>query len=124
MSRFTEVIEAHVPDVAWLIALWLAIHGGDPAPEGGVEVAVSEELVAQGALFLASLSEATKTTRLEGGALRDGLRRLGLTPHDGREVCRGNVICIVGGGFAPGDPVIGGSGDKVCFCSQRFPPSD
>jgi photosystem II stability/assembly factor-like uncharacterized protein len=24
---------AHVPDVRWLIELWLAIHGGDPAPD-------------------------------------------------------------------------------------------
>lgn len=24
---------AHVRDAAWLIELWLAIHGGDPAPE-------------------------------------------------------------------------------------------
>jgi hypothetical protein len=23
----------HVPDSAWLIELWLAIHGGDPAPD-------------------------------------------------------------------------------------------
>lgn len=24
---------AHIPDIRWLIELWLAIHGGDPAPE-------------------------------------------------------------------------------------------
>lgn len=24
---------AHEPDAAWIIALWLAIHGGDPAPD-------------------------------------------------------------------------------------------
>jgi hypothetical protein len=28
-----EIILEHEPDVAWLIALWLAIHGGDPASE-------------------------------------------------------------------------------------------
>ena len=24
---------AHIPDIRWLIELWLAIHGGDPVPE-------------------------------------------------------------------------------------------
>ena len=24
---------AHVPDIAWIIALWKAIHGGDPGPQ-------------------------------------------------------------------------------------------
>ena len=32
----------HELDISWLIALWFAIHGGDPSPEGGV-LEVSEE---------------------------------------------------------------------------------
>src|ERR1039457_206028 len=28
-----EIVLAHEPDAAWIIALWKAIHGGDPAPE-------------------------------------------------------------------------------------------
>ena len=28
-----KLILAHEVDVAWLITLWLAIHGGDPAPD-------------------------------------------------------------------------------------------
>ncbi len=29
---------SHVYDAAWMIELWLAIHGGDPAPEGNAEI--------------------------------------------------------------------------------------
>jgi hypothetical protein len=35
----------HELDISWLIALWFAIHGGDPSPEGGV-FEVSEETYA------------------------------------------------------------------------------
>jgi hypothetical protein len=28
-----DVVLAHELDAAWIIALWLAIHGGDPGPE-------------------------------------------------------------------------------------------
>ena len=28
-----ELVLAHEPDIAWLIAPWIAIHGWDPAPE-------------------------------------------------------------------------------------------
>src|SRR2546423_13592409 len=34
-NRFTTR-SAHQLDAAWIIALWKAIHGGDPAPEGGM----------------------------------------------------------------------------------------
>jgi hypothetical protein len=30
--RLVNLVLAHEPDPAWLIALWLAIHGGDPVP--------------------------------------------------------------------------------------------
>ena len=32
----------HELDVSWILALWFAIHGGDPGPEGGI-LDVSEE---------------------------------------------------------------------------------
>jgi len=28
-----EIVAIHVKDIEWIIALWFAIHGGDPAPE-------------------------------------------------------------------------------------------
>lgn len=31
------IIAIHRNDPAWIIALWLAIHGGDPAPEISAE---------------------------------------------------------------------------------------
>ena len=40
-----QVNREHELDMSWLIALWFAIHGGDPSPEGGV-FEVSEETYA------------------------------------------------------------------------------
>ena len=28
-----QIVGVHVKDIEWMIALWFAIHGGDPAPE-------------------------------------------------------------------------------------------
>ena len=51
---------AHAQDPAWLIALWLAIHGGDPAPIEGV---VAQEIQEGAALrAIAALSEALDQT--------------------------------------------------------------
>ena len=33
------IVAIHRNDPAWIIALWLAIHGGDPAPQVSVEKA-------------------------------------------------------------------------------------
>lgn len=33
IPKFTNIRFAHELDAAWIIALWLAIHGGDPSPE-------------------------------------------------------------------------------------------
>ena len=27
------IVATHVKDIEWIIALWFAIHGGDPAPD-------------------------------------------------------------------------------------------
>lgn len=27
-----KIVATHIKDVEWIISLWLAIHGGDPAP--------------------------------------------------------------------------------------------
>jgi hypothetical protein len=41
------IVAIHRNDPQWIIALWLAIHGGDPAPEISVEKqrAVSAEII-------------------------------------------------------------------------------
>jgi len=27
-----KIVATHIKDIEWIISLWLAIHGGDPAP--------------------------------------------------------------------------------------------
>jgi hypothetical protein len=44
-----EIFESRQMDAAWLIAVWKAIHGGDPDPE-----AVAAELIAALAQYLNS----------------------------------------------------------------------
>jgi hypothetical protein len=34
-----RITAVHAKDPAWIIALWIAIHGGDPAPEISAEKA-------------------------------------------------------------------------------------
>jgi hypothetical protein len=51
-----EIVLAHEPDAAWIIALWKAIHGGDPAPEAvaaGVIAAMAPYLTGFGKSFTA-----------------------------------------------------------------------
>jgi hypothetical protein len=56
-SEITNIRLTPERDAAWLIALYLAVHGGDPAPKGG-EV-VTRELQVGGALSaITALSEA------------------------------------------------------------------
>jgi hypothetical protein len=56
-SEITNINLTHERDAAWLIALYLAVHGGDPAPRQG-EV-ITRELQVGGALSaIAVLSEA------------------------------------------------------------------
>ena len=44
--REKELYFAHSLDVAWIIALWLRIHGGDPAPDA--QISETTELLARG----------------------------------------------------------------------------
>jgi hypothetical protein len=36
LKPIKQITAIHENDPEWIIALWLAIHGGDPAPEGRV----------------------------------------------------------------------------------------
>jgi hypothetical protein len=47
MNKFKEIRLAHELDAAWIIALWLAIHDGDPSP---VQIA-SEAIAALSSTF-------------------------------------------------------------------------
>lgn len=44
-----EISEAHMADIAWIIALWYAIHGGDPPPS---EILVDSETVEMAAALV------------------------------------------------------------------------
>lgn len=57
ITEAKEIRLTHERDAAWLVALYLAIHGGDPAPKEGTVVAHDQQ---QGAALgaIAALSEA------------------------------------------------------------------
>jgi len=61
-SEITSITLTHERDAAWLIALYLAIHGGDPAPDEGKVV---EHEVQQGAAIRAIIA---LTQALDQGA--------------------------------------------------------
>lgn len=33
VAHHKPIVATHKKDIEWIISLWLAIHGGDPAPE-------------------------------------------------------------------------------------------
>lgn len=133
MSTSDELTSANLRDVTGLIALWLAIHGGDPGPEGSLEVVVSEATLALGQEFLASLAESSGTERLSDAELTGALSRAGITPRGLHKFCReGDTVMRVVGAAAigevegePGTYLISDSGagaDEVAyFCvNGRF----
>ncbi len=61
-TNVREIVFAHEPDAAWIIALWKAIHGGDPAPE-----VVAAGVIAAVAPYLKSFSESFTSKQLESG---------------------------------------------------------
>ncbi len=93
---------AHVPDVAWIIALYKLVHGGDPQPnERDVATTLGEQLVgylggkAGATVAVSKLEGAFKTVGLtmtasEGkAAATDGHRTEELLPiHQGTQVIR------------------------------------
>ncbi len=60
------IVAIHRNDPAWIIALWLAIHGGDPGPEISVEKAraASAEIIRALAAQLDSAKAKAVTTAL------------------------------------------------------------
>ena len=43
--QVSERVFAHELDAAWIIALWKAIHGGDPAPEAVAVAPIIDRLI-------------------------------------------------------------------------------
>ena len=49
-----EIVAIHEKDPGWIIALWLAIHGGDPAPEGVISAETAARVAAEAIKSLAT----------------------------------------------------------------------
>jgi hypothetical protein len=58
----TNAVLAHEPDAAWIIALWKAIHGGDPSPE---QVAAS--VIAVMASYLGASADTLTAQQMQAG---------------------------------------------------------
>lgn len=97
-----EISEAHVADIAWLIGLYIAIHGGDPPPS---EVFVDMETVEIAAALVDHLS-ATFSQQEEGAFTYQGLQKhfkarglsLAITTPVGGSICvttqDGTAVCL------------------------------
>ena len=69
-----EIELIHERDASWLMALWLAIHGGDPAPEGPVSREFQEG-AALGAIEALSAALDAKTMEAVRHAVAPALQR-------------------------------------------------
>ncbi len=72
MSKFTTIRFAHELDAAWIIALWKAIHGGDPPPE---EVAIEAIAALSGTL---TSHAGTVASESSFGELQTRLKEIGV----------------------------------------------
>jgi hypothetical protein len=75
MANIKVLRLAHELDAAWIIALWKAIHGGDPAPE---QIAVEAIAALSGALTRQTETEISKTSVAE---LQSRLKEVGVELH-------------------------------------------
>jgi hypothetical protein len=122
--KLEEIVLAHEPDIAWLIALWLAIHGGDSLSQELTDVDETSVLLAaalsshladrhsRGAVTLDGVSErlAAAGIQMRGGAaaqpqfeaaVAQGGRRLCITLPGGRTYC---FVVPTVKGPPPGEP--------------------
>jgi hypothetical protein len=98
-----DFVVAQEPDIAWLIALWIAIHGGDPAPEGPIPIDPTTALLA--AALSTRLQEVRGVGSMTFEALRKGLESVGIAVREGEaggpqiKEFEGTRVCTqVGGG--------------------------
>ena len=93
-------------EVAGYMTLWLAIHGGDPAPDGTISEAQASAIAGRIIHTLSSYLVSGAATELADGDAEGGLARFGmkLTPYKGTKVhphqcvdTGSGVICYPGG---------------------------
>ena len=73
--KISEITLAHEPDAAWIIALWLAIHGGDPGPEG---FEIDETAIFLASAFSAYMGETIGSEALTAETLHTGAQEFGM----------------------------------------------
>jgi nucleotide-binding universal stress UspA family protein len=100
-----EIYLAHELDAAWIIALWKAIHGGDPSPEkiAAQAIAALSQYIAAPAQTAFSFHEMKAqfaklgvqvTERAEEEAERAGAKPLLTTPAEGEPEFRIHQYCF------------------------------
>ena len=63
VAHLKPIVGIHKKDIEWIISLWLAIHGGDPAPE--ISAAKAELVATEVIRGLASRLPAAKAKAVE-----------------------------------------------------------
>ena len=100
MSHSHDEVVAHVPDFYWLIALWSAVHGGEPATE---EKQMSDEQVRRAVDGIAAaMAPESRTNKPGRGASADQLRKIGVTgykPKDAQGVVSPGWCVKVNNGY-------------------------
>jgi hypothetical protein len=79
-------------DAAWLIALWKAIHGGDPSPE-----VAAGQIIAVLAPYVTNPGSSLTFEQLKGSLERAGIQvaaRDEVRPHGYCFTFNGQIICI------------------------------
>ena len=107
-DQMTQVpIGAHQQDAAWLITLWLAIHGGDPGPD---EVVISDAEAREAATaIVAAVAPYTRAGLALPPVRQEMLNKLGLSPFQpggkaGQEQAAACFITPVGARCTKGPP--------------------
>ena len=95
MNTRLQLTRAHQLDPAWIIALWLAIHGGDPAPEG----VIGKEVVEAAERLSASLAKSVPVSATSE-QVEEHLRGAGFTVDGAPGCCvsyGGRMVCVKDG---------------------------
>ena len=127
MASHLDLRLAHELDAAWIIALYLAIHGGDPPPEHAVPL--SEATIAQVAALGAHLREAHAlpgTQELSMARLRERLKTFGIDVVEGEAATAGAQVertaLAAGPAHEPPPWCFVYRGQRICIRRPRVQP--
>jgi hypothetical protein len=60
LSLNRDIVATHKNDPQWIISLWLAIHGGDPGPDGIISARESQVIAVNAIKQLSGYLDAAK----------------------------------------------------------------